>query len=151
MNIKYPLAKETLNNQDINALCDWLKTYPRLTKGDLTWQVEAEWSKFIGTEYAVFNNSGSSANLLMIESLLRGQRKKKYLKKGDEIIVPALTWPTTLWPVVQLGLKPIFVASNYNDLSIDFEKAEKAVTKKTKAVKNVKKKVLIPIVLLIII
>ena len=66
MNIKYPLAKETINNQDINALCDWLKTYPRLTKSDLTWQVEDEWAKFIGTKHAVFNNSGSSANLLMI-------------------------------------------------------------------------------------
>jgi len=37
MNIKYPLAKETINEEDVNALCDWLKNYPRLTKGQLTW------------------------------------------------------------------------------------------------------------------
>ena len=66
MNIKYPLAKETINEEDIDALCNWLKSYPRLTKGDLTVQVENEWAKYIGTDYAVFNNSGSSANLLMI-------------------------------------------------------------------------------------
>ena len=51
--IKYPLAKETINNQDIDALCAWLKTYPRLTKGELTWQVEEEWANFIGTRHAV--------------------------------------------------------------------------------------------------
>ena len=43
MNIKYPLAKETINNEDINALCDWLKTYPRLTKGNVTLELEKKW------------------------------------------------------------------------------------------------------------
>ena len=64
--IKYPLAKETINEEDINALCDWLKSYPRLTKGKLTLEVEDDWAEYIGTDYAVFNNSGSSANLLMV-------------------------------------------------------------------------------------
>ena len=44
MNIKYPLAKETINSEDIDALCEWLKTYPRLTKGALTWEVESKWA-----------------------------------------------------------------------------------------------------------
>mgnify|MGYP003643317692 CR=1 FL=1 len=71
MNIKYPLAKETINEEDVDALCQWLKSYPRLTKGQLTWDVEEAWSKYIGTKYAVFNNSGSSANLLMVYAELR--------------------------------------------------------------------------------
>ena len=54
MNIKYPLAKETINEEDVDALCQWLKSYPRLTKGQLTWDVEEAWSKYIGTKYAVF-------------------------------------------------------------------------------------------------
>ena len=66
MDIRFPLAKETINNEDVDALCTWLKGYPRLTKGNLTWQVEEEWADYIGTDYAVFNNSGSSANLLMV-------------------------------------------------------------------------------------
>ena len=70
MNIKYPLAKETINDEDVNALCDWLKSYPRLTKGQLTLQVEDDWAQYIGTKYAVFNNSGSSANLLMVATAI---------------------------------------------------------------------------------
>ena len=53
MRIKYPLAKETINEDDIDALCDWLKKYPRLTKGELTPQLEKEWADFIGTKYSV--------------------------------------------------------------------------------------------------
>ena len=64
--IRFPLAKETINSEDVDALCEWLKSYPRLTKGELTWQVEERWANFVGTHKAVFNNSGSSANLLMI-------------------------------------------------------------------------------------
>tara|TARA_Y100000741_G_scaffold349577_1_gene318835 strand:- start:872 stop:1999 length:1128 start_codon:yes stop_codon:yes gene_type:complete len=97
-------------------------------------EFEKKFAKWTGSKYSVMVNSGSSANLLVVESLLRGQRKKKYLKPGDEVIVPALTWPTTIWPIVQLGLVPVFVDSNKNDLSIDFDKAEAAVTRKTKAV-----------------
>ena len=74
--IKYPLAKETINNEDINALIDWLKTSPRLTKGDLTLEFEKGWAEYIGTKYAVFCNSGSSANLLMAYSALQAGKLK---------------------------------------------------------------------------
>ena len=77
MKIKYPLAKETINEEDIDALCEWLKGYPRLTKGDLTWEVEDAWANFIGTKRAVFNNSGSSANLLMVYTAMMAGRIKK--------------------------------------------------------------------------
>jgi len=85
MNIKYPLAKETINNEDIDALCNWLKSYPRLTKGELTWKVEEKWAEYIGTKYAVFNNSGSSANLLMINAAMIANRIK-----NKKIAVPSV-------------------------------------------------------------
>ena len=64
--IKYPLAKETITEVEIQRLIDWLETIPRLTKGELTIEFEKKWAEYIGTKYSVFVNSGSSANLLMI-------------------------------------------------------------------------------------
>ena len=57
MQIKFPLAKETINNEDIDALCDWLKTYPRLTKSLKTLEFESVWSKWLGVEHSIFCNS----------------------------------------------------------------------------------------------
>ena len=62
------LVKDTINNKDIDKLIDWLKTYPRLTKGKVTIELEEKWSKWLGTKYSVFCNSGSSANLLMLSA-----------------------------------------------------------------------------------
>jgi len=119
MSIKYPLAKETINNEDIDALCDWLKTYPRLTKGELTWQVEKDWSTFIETKYAVFNNSGSSANLLMVyTAMMTGRIKNK------KIVVPSVGWVTTISPVIQLGLQPIMVGADKDTFGIDLDQLE---------------------------
>ncbi len=68
--IKYPLAMETISDEDIDALSEWLKSYPKLTKGDLTLEFEKLWADYVGTKYAVFCNSGSSANLLMVYAAL---------------------------------------------------------------------------------
>ena len=56
--VKYPLAKETINEDDINALIEWLKTFPKLTKGKYTVEFEKKWAEYIGTKYAVSVNSG---------------------------------------------------------------------------------------------
>ena len=85
-------------------------------------------------------NSGSSANLLILETLIRGSKKKNKLRAGDEVIVPALSWPTTVWPISQLGLKPVFVDSNLKDLAVDVERFEKAINNKTKAIFGTKKR-----------
>ena len=119
MNIKYPLAKETINEEDINALCDWLKSYPRLTKGELTPQVEEQWAKYIGTEYAVFNNSGSSANLLMVyAAIMCGKIKNK------KIVVPSVGWVTTISPAIQFGLEPIMCGACPTTFGIDLDQLE---------------------------
>ena len=59
------LAKDTINNKDIDRLIDWLKTYPRLTKGKVTLELEEKWSKWLGRKYSVFCNSGSSYVILI--------------------------------------------------------------------------------------
>ena len=117
--IKYPLARETINNDDIDALIDWLKTYPRLTKGEYTLQFEKMWADYIGTKYAIFVNSGSSANLLMVYSLLTLNRLK-----SKKIIVPSIGWSTTVSPVIQFGLEPIMVDVDVNTYGVDLDETE---------------------------
>ena len=108
------LVKDTINKKDIDRLIEWLKTYPRLTKGPVTKQVEDKWAKWVGTRYSVFCNSGSSANLLMLHALLESAA----IEPGDKVVVPALAWATDLSPVMQLGLEPIICDINLNDLSV---------------------------------
>ena len=115
-----PLVKDTINNKDIDQLIDWLKTYPRLTKGQLTLELEEKWSKWLGRKYSLFCNSGSSANLLMLYALKGGG----YLK-NDKVVVQSVAWATDLAPVIQLGLKPILCDSNLDDLSVDLDYLEK--------------------------
>ena len=124
MKIKYPLAKETINSEDIDALCVWLKSYPRLTKGSLTWKVEEDWANYIGTEYAVFNNSGSSANLLMVYAAIRAGR----IANG-KIVVPSVGWVTTISPAIQLGLEPIMVGADPKTFGIDLDQLEEICEK----------------------
>tara|TARA_R110000824_G_scaffold119818_1_gene274203 strand:+ start:16829 stop:18019 length:1191 start_codon:yes stop_codon:yes gene_type:complete len=117
--IKFPLAMETINNDDIDALCEWLKTYPRLTKGNLTVQLEEEWASYIGTKHAVFNNSGSSANLLMIYAAIAAGRIK-----NKKIAVPSVGWVTTIAPAIQFGLTPIMVGADKNTYGMDLDQLE---------------------------
>ena len=114
------LVKDTIDNKDIDNLIDWLKTYPRLTKGQVTLDLEEKWSKWLGRKYSIFCNSGSSANLLMLSAL----KESGYLK-NNKVVVPSVAWATDLAPVMQLGLKPILCDSNMEDLSVDLEHLEK--------------------------
>ena len=66
-------------------------------------------------------NSGSSANLL---SLFVAKFSYKF-KKGDEVIIPAVCWSTSLWPIIQVGLKPVFVDVNLKDFNASFEEIKK--------------------------
>ena len=97
------LVRDTIDNKDVDRLVDWLKTYPRLSKGPVTLEFEKKYSNWLGTKYSVFVNSGSSANLLMLSTLKQGD----YLK-NNKIVVPSTAWATDLAPVIQLGLEPIY-------------------------------------------
>lgn len=115
------LAENTFTKEDIQSICDWLQSdpMPRLTKGDLTLEYEKKYAEYVGTKYAVFCNSGSSANLLMIQALVSTNKLK-----NKKIVVPALSWITTISPVIQLGLEPLLVDCNFDDLSADLNQLE---------------------------
>jgi len=112
MSIK--LVKDTINFDDVSNLIEWLKTNPRLTKGNLTLEFEKKWSEWLGVKYSVFVNSGSSANLAGIYSLILSQRMR-----NKKIIVPAVSWVTTVTPAIQLGLEPIMCDCDEDNLGLD--------------------------------
>ena len=117
---KIPLVKDTIDNNDIDVLINWLKTYPRLTKFDITIEFEKIWSKWLGVKYSVYINSGSSANLAMIYSLLQSNKLK-----NNKIIVPSVSWVTTVSPCIQFGMQPILCECDKDTLGLDVTHFEK--------------------------
>lgn len=114
------LVKDTISHNEIDKLADWLKTYPRLTKGPLTLEFEQKWSDWLGVKHSLFCNSGSSANLLMLQALLEA----KLISRGSKVVVPSVAWATDLAPVMQLGLEPILCDADLGNLSVDIEHLE---------------------------
>jgi len=114
------LVNDTISNEDIDSLVEWLKTYPRLTKGELTVELENKWSKWLGVSNSVFCNSGSSANLLMLWALVEAGR----ISRESKIVVPSVAWATDLSPVIQLGMTPLLCDVNLDDLSVDLDSLE---------------------------
>ena len=105
-----------------------------LTAGRYAQQFEKEFAKFLGLKYCLLTNSGSSANLLAISALTSPKLGKKRLKPGDEVITTACGFPTTLNPIIQNNLTPVFVDIDLGTYNIQADKIEKAISKKTKAI-----------------
>ena len=99
----------------------------------LTKKFEKEFAKYVGTKYALMVNSGSSANLLAFFALIN-PLKKKHLNYGDECLIPSLCWSTSLWPIVQSGLKPRFIDIDPKTLNVSIDQIKKKISKKTKAI-----------------
>ena len=123
----YSLASNTWGKEEIEAIQKVIKS-GRYTMGPLVKQYEKEFSDYFGCPDAVMVNSGSSANLLTIALL-----SVKYGLAGD-IIVPAVSWSTTFFPLHQYGFKLNFVDIDKNTLNIDVNKIEKAITPNTSAI-----------------
>ena len=104
------------------------------TTGRFAKQFEKEFAKFMNQSYCLLTNSGSSANLLALSALTSPHLKEKRLKPGDEVITVAAGFPTTVNPIIQNGLVPVFVDVNLNDFCIDVKQMEKAWSPKVKAV-----------------
>ena len=121
-NNKISLVKDTINADDISKLITWLQTNPRLTKGDLTIELEKMWSEWLGVKYSVYVNSGSSANLAAIYSLILSGRLN-----NNKIIVPAVSWVTTVSPAIQLGLEPIMCDCNKENLGLDIDHLKRII------------------------
>ena len=128
----YPLVEDPFSNDDIHEGIKVLKS-KQLTISKKTINFEKNFSSSMKSKHSLMVNSGSSANLLALQCLINPYRKNK-LKAGDEVIIPTLCWSTSLWPIIQSNLKPIFVDINPLTLNIDESEVEKKITKKTKAI-----------------
>lgn len=122
------LVSDTIDKHDINSLIEWLSQdeIPRLTKGDLTVELENKWASKIGTKYSVFVNSGSSSILLTLAALKHNNRLK-----NNKVVVPSLSWATDLSSPILLGLEPILCDCNLKDLSCDLDHLEELFQKES--------------------
>lgn len=124
--IRVPLASSGLEEDDIEAVIATLRSNS-LTMGVRVREFETAMARYLGADHFVMVNSGSSANLAIIEALLRPTKGSPRLRPGDGVLVPAIAWPTTIWPLIQLGLRPVFVDVDAETIMIDLDAAAKAV------------------------
>jgi len=129
--INFPLASSTWDEKEIDAIKRVINSGV-FTMGEYVHIFEEEFANYMGSKYAVMVNSGSSANLLMISALFYTDPPQ--LKRGDEVIVPAVSWSTTYTPLQQYGLKLRFVDIDINTLNIDLDMLEKSITEKTRMI-----------------
>lgn len=129
--MNYKLASSSWGKEEIKAIHNVIDS-DVFSMDKKVVQYEKNFAKYFGTKYAVMCSSGSTANLLMIASLFF--TKKPKLKRGDEVIVPSVSWSTTYFPLQQYGLHVKFVDINLETLNYDLEALKKAVTSKTKAI-----------------
>lgn len=129
---KYQLVSDSWDNKEVAAIKKVIKSGIYTYKGEYLKKFETQFANFFKSKYAVMVNSGSSANLIAVASLFFKEKNK--LKKGDEVIVPTLSWSTTYYPLLQYGLNLKFVDIDLHTLNVKVEDIIKAVTKKTKLI-----------------
>ena len=127
----YPLATDTWNDEEYEAINRVIRSN-RFTIGPEVEKFEEEFAEYFGSKYAIMVNSGSSANLIAISALILSD--KYDLNKGDEVIVPAVSWATTYTVLHQCGLKLRFIDIDLNTFNLDLNELKKAITENTKAV-----------------
>ena len=96
-------------------------------------QFESMFADYIGVKYATMVNSGSSANLIAL-SILTNPMLKEHIEPGDEIITPAVTWATTVFPIINCNAIPVLVDVDLDTFNVNLDEVKKAITKKTKAI-----------------
>ncbi len=127
----YPLATSTWDDKELQAIQSVIDR-DIYSMGDSVAQFEQDFAKFISRKYCVMTSSGSAANLIATAALF--YTKNPMLKRGDEVIVPAVSWSTTYFPLQQYGLKLKFVDIDLDTLNYDLEALESAITSKTKMI-----------------
>ncbi len=132
--MEYKLAYSTFGKEEKSAMFDVIES-DMFTMGERVKKFEKEFANFFGKKYAIMTNSGSSANLIGVASLF--YKKENPLKRGDEVIVPAISWATTYYPLHQYGLKLKFVDVDLYTLNYDIKKLENAITEKTRMIVTV--------------
>lgn len=127
----YPLASSSWDNEEIAAMQAVIES-GMFTMGPRVAEFERAFADYVGSHHSVMVNSGSSANLLMVAALR--YRQKGALKAGAEVIVPAVSWSTTYYPLYQYGLKLRFVDIDRGTLNYDLPALERAIRPETEAI-----------------
>lgn len=127
MEYNWPLINDNVTQSDRQVLSDFILSGERLTNGPKVKEFERVWSEWLGVKYSVMVNSGASANYISIAMV-------KELAGVGEIIVPPLGWVSDLSSIAQLGMKPVIVDINMNNLAITAENIKNAITNDTKAI-----------------
>jgi CDP-6-deoxy-D-xylo-4-hexulose-3-dehydrase len=130
---KYPLATSTWNHKEFEQMNNVISS-KNFTMGKNVAELEKKFAEYFGANYSVMVNSGSSANLLMFNSLLFSSNHKYRLNPGDEVIVPAVSWSTSYFPIFQSGLKMKFVDIDLNTLNYDLKSLKESITTNTRAI-----------------
>jgi len=127
----YPLATNTWDEKELQAIQSVIDR-DIYSMGDSVAQFEQDFARFINRKYCVMTSSGSAANLIATAALF--YTKNPILKRGDEVIVPAVSWSTTYFPLQQYGLRLKFVDIDLDTLNYDLEALESAITDDTKMI-----------------
>ncbi len=129
--LKYELAVDTWSDEEREAIQGVLDS-GQFTMGSKVAEFESSFAEYFGRKHAVMVNSGSSANLIGVASLFF--RSENPLKRGDEVIVPAISWSTTYSPLQQYGLKLKFIDVELESLNMDVSKLDQALSNKTRMI-----------------
>ena len=127
--MKYKLSDDTWDNNESEAIISVLRS-GRFSMGERVAEFEKAFAEKFGVKYALMVSSGSAASLLAVAGLIYSGR----IKKGDEVIVPAVSWSTTYFPLYQMGLKLRFVDIDKDTLNIDIAKLQEAITPQTRLI-----------------
>jgi len=130
----FELASSSWGKEETQAIQDVIAS-DRFTMGERVKEFELRFANKMGMKHAVMVSSGSTANLVATAAL--SFKKDRPLQRGDEVIVPAISWATTYYPLQQYGLKLRFVDVDLNNLGMDVSKLEQALTPNTRMVVGV--------------
>lgn len=128
-----PVSGKVFDSSEMLSLVDSALDF-WLTTGRFADQFEREFARFVGARNAVLVNSGSSANLVALSALTSPKLGERHLKPGDEVITTAAGFPTTVNPIIQNGLVPVFVDVTLPTYNIDAQQLEDALSEKTRAI-----------------
>ncbi len=130
---RVPVSGKVFDADDLASLVDSSLDF-WLTTGRFADAFEEQFARFMGTRYAILTNSGSSANLLALSALTARELGERRLKPGDEVLTVAVGFPTTVNPIIQNGLVPVFVDVQIPTYNVDVNQLEQAIGPKTKAI-----------------
>lgn len=129
---RFPLMNSAFDSREIVAAVESILS-GQLTMSERVHEFERRFAQLAGSPYAVMVNSGSSANLLAL-AVVSNPARSTALRSGDEVLVPAVCWSTSLWPIIQHGLRPVLVDVDPATLNLSVQDARRRLTARTRAI-----------------